>query len=659
MTLDELKMGKKELALYKDYKSDLDIHNKAIEDYDAVEAMDSALTYDTESKRTENGLTDSMTATIYLERAARVAGQLPDGETEALGKKDKGKALLYDLLRTNWIYPNANSQYPFLTKLFLWQYMSSMYNVGVMHYDLVDNEATGYYGPDCWVINPRNFIPQAGETSVLDMDYAHGVSQKTYSFFEELVENEDDDYDLKELKRLLPVLKEFKSDKESERHTTGAKKKITEPTAHIEVVTRYESGKKGRWITFLPQFSCTVIRDIPNPHKNSRIPFVVKKGIPRVDDYYGVGDFQRSMPMQFANDGLDNFYFQGIKINMFPVHMVNMQTAVKNTIQPKPGAIWQFNGSPDARRMETSTAGLATYQAAKGLAKGAIHTIAGTTDTAITSESSSNPAMGRTPQALRMQAERESTRDNLDRTFLESALEELIDGMYSILPTMADSIPLDLFEKDIREIVEKGHEDVMDVIELHVKTGTAKLRKAESGALRLKLKPEAFKNIHAHFDIRNNSTAKQTREQQLQSLLEFWEFIGKMPNALQQYQENTGKTPDWEFVFSQMGDLMDLPFMKKMFTEAPLPPELPPEVQPEMGMPQGMPQGMPEMPQGMPQPPQGPMVTPPIQDADMPEEFLMVSDQSPVQIAGYTFTTPETAWEAYKEYVLITGQTPE
>jgi len=87
-TLDEMtNMSKQEKQLSRDYREDIDQHDGAIEDYDAYEAMDMGKTYDPVSRKTGNGLTDNMTATIYLERAARVAGQLPEGETMAVGKK--------------------------------------------------------------------------------------------------------------------------------------------------------------------------------------------------------------------------------------------------------------------------------------------------------------------------------------------------------------------------------------------------------------------------------------------------------------------------------------------------------------------------------------------------------------------------------------------
>jgi outer membrane biosynthesis protein TonB len=192
--------------------------------------------------------------------------------------------------------------------------------------------------------------------------------------------------------------------------------------------------------------------------------------------------------------------------------------------------------------------------------------------------------------------------------------------------------------------------------------GHASYRMAESGnQIRIKIKPAAFKDITARFELKANSTAKQTREQQLQSVMDFWLFMGKLPNALDQYQQATGKVPDWEYTFGEIGKLMNLPFMGKMFTTAtqpttpagqePLPtapqaqppqamPPQPAPVAPQPQMPpQSMPGGMPPAPQ--PQQPVQPD----------PEELAMVqaaSPENPVIIGGYPFTNPQTAMQAYE-----------
>lgn len=571
------KLSDYQKTLYRDYSEDLTAHDDAITDFDAFEAMDMSKTYDAVSRETGNGLTDSMTATIYLERAARVAGQLPSGETRAHGRKDYGKGLFMDLLREKWIYPNANAQRSFKTKMFMWQYGSSEYGYMPMYVDL-NVSPTGYFGPDCWIWNPRNFVPQNGFTNVTEMDYVHGIAYKSYSFFEDILDEESDNKELNKkagwkfenIKGIKERLKNGTRDTDPKRDTLRNQQKQKQSSRQIMVVTRYESGKDGRWITFLPEFGYTIIRSIKNPHKNGRIPFVIKPCIPKFDSFYNLGDFARSMPMQFANDGLDNFYFQGIKINLFPPIIVNSNGVVRHTIKPgEAGSVWEETQNGSVRRLETSTAGLNTYQAAKGMAKGAVQSIAGTTDTRANAENSMDPGMGKTPEALKMIGEREATRDGQDRDFLEEAMSEMIDLMYSMIPTIAEKIPIDLFSDEIEEIMESGHDDLAQIFKKSRAAGVLKYRYSESGdQMRVRLDPAKLQGLTYRFQLEAGSTAKKTKEGQLAGLIDFLTFMGKMPNALEQYKEQTGRVPDWDHIVKTYGRLADIPGMDKFFTEA-------------------------------------------------------------------------------------------
>ena len=570
---DPSTLNDEERYLFRDYSEDISAHDEAIADFDAYEAMHMGKTYDATSRETTNGLTDNMTATIYLERAARVAGQLPEGEVQAFGKKDRGKALFMDILRQKWIYPNANAQRSFKTKMFMWQYGSSEYGYMPMHYDL-DVKPDGKVVPDCWLWNPRMFVPQSGFVTVPDMDHVHGLALKGYQFFKDILEDDskDNQFDKQTIRELDEQLKNATLNPDTKRENLQNKSR-NNTRRQILIATRYESGKGGRWISFLPDFGYKIIRDIPNPHKNGKIPFVIKPCIPSFDSFYNVGDFQRSMPMQFANDGLDNFYFQGIKINLFPPTVANAQTIIRHTMSQDPGSIWEVNGNVnDIKRLETSTAGLSTYQNAKGMAKGAIQSIAGTTDTRQNAEDSSDPGFGKTPEALKMMSARESTRDNQDRELLEEAMRELLDGMMSLIPTIKEKIPVDMFAEEIGDIVRAGHTDIKDLFKDAKKTGLATLRKSESGEqARLKIDPQKLQGLEYRFQLEPNSTAKKTKEAQLQSMIEFLNFVGKMPNALTEYKEVSGKMIAWDKIFERYGSLADIPGMDEFFVAAPAP----------------------------------------------------------------------------------------
>lgn len=288
------------------------------------------------------------------------------------------------------------------------------------------------------------------------------------------------------------------------------------------------------------------------------------------------------------------------------------------------------------------------------MAQGAIQSIAGTTDTRSNKDTASDPGFGKTPEALKMIAERESTRDNQDRQMLEEAMKELLDGMFSIIPTIAEKIPVDLFDEEIEEIIKSGYVDLAEIFKVNREDGTIRWRMAQSEQqMRLRIDPSKLQGLEYRFELEPNSTAKKTKEAQLQSMLDFLNFVGKMPNALQQYQESTGRVPNWDHIFKQFGMLADIPGMENMFMSMPtqpaieqpndtVPPEaageapesdvapVQPPVPPQPEMPPQMPQMMPAAP-AMPPTPEG----------------------DPLTVGGMRFSDPRLADEARKLLLLV------
>lgn len=319
----------------KDYQSDWDIHRNYIQTFDPYEAMLIGQVYDSVSNSVDGSkITDSYASTLAIERAARVMGKLPDGVTESVAKADQGKAAFMDILRQKWIYPNANSQHSFQTKLRLWQLYSSVYGYMPMFYDW-NISSTGYVGPDCWLWNPRNLVPQQGRTSLNDMEYVTALTWVSEKYLQDRLDsdNEDDGWDREALKFLVELAHNATADSDQDKDTRVERSRISQATKKgICLATRYEAGEDGEWITFAPDHSCTEVRRIKNPHKNGRIPFVIKYAQPLFDSFYGLGDFQRAKPLQFARDGLVNFYFKGIKMNLIPPIVANANGVVKHTL---------------------------------------------------------------------------------------------------------------------------------------------------------------------------------------------------------------------------------------------------------------------------------------------------------------------------------------
>ena len=541
-----------EFQYRKDYEEDWDIHRQYINTFDPYEAMLIGQVFDSVSNSVDGSkITDSYAATLAIERAARVMGKLPDGTVEASAKSDQGKAAFMDILRQKWIYPNANAQHSFQTKLRLWQLYSSVYGYMPMFYDW-DVSNTGYTGPNCWLWNPRNLVPQSGRVSIADMDYVTATTWVGKKFLENVMENEnkDDGWDRDAIKHLMELANGQKTEMDNDEDTQVARTRTPQAVRKgIQLATRYEAGDDGEWITFAPDHGYVEVRRLDNPHKNGRIPFVIKYSQPLFDSFYGMGDFQRAKPLQFARDGLTNFYFKGIKMNLIPPLIANSNGVLKHTLDYREGAVMLETIPNSIRRLETSTAGLATYQGAQTNLTGSLLSLYGSQNASIPGAESLNPSQGKTPAAIRMFSDKEATRDGQERSHLENAIEELTDGFFSLIANIGtEDIPVTLFRQDIEAIQKAGLVDVIDLFTNFKPNETG-------GAGELTIKADALKNADYRFSIAPNSTAKINKDAQLDAVERIISTLGKYQNVL---KDDPNVQVNWGAILSSYEELSDV-----------------------------------------------------------------------------------------------------
>lgn len=562
---------KYECEFKKEYESDWDIHRNYINSFDAYESMMLSQVYDSVSGTTDSSkITDSYAMTLAKERADRVMAKTPDGETKSAGQADIGKAAFMDILRQKWIYPNANAQRPFQEKLNLWQLMSSVYGYMPMFYDW-NVSSTGYIGPDCWLWSPRNLVPQQGKVSIEDMDYVTALTWVGKKQLKEIKDDgaEDGGWDPDALELLIEMagdeITDADGDKDSyvtrQRTPQGAKRGVC-------LATRYEAGEDGEWVTFAPDHACVEVRRIKNPHKNGRIPFVIKYSQPLFDSFYGLGDFQRAKPLQFARDGIRNFYFQAVKMNLVPPIVANANGVVKHTLDYRAGGVMLETIPNSIRRLETSTAGLATYQAVQSDLTGSLLSLYGTQNASIPGAEALNPSQGKTPAAISNYTEKEATRDGADRRHLETAIEQLTDGFFSLVANIGtEDIPVELFQDDIEDIVKAGMQDVLGLFDGNFQADETMT------AGTLTIKPEALKGIEYRFSIAPDSTMKLSKETQLQQLERIMNNIAKFQN---QFKDDPRIEVNWGAIMTQYDELMDIKGASEFVTvkDGPSPQEL-------------------------------------------------------------------------------------
>lgn len=545
-----------EFKYKKDYQNDWQIHQSYIQDFDSYEAMLSGEVYDSVSKTSDRSkITDSYTTTLARERADRVMAKLPEGATEAIGKADVGKAAFMDILRQKWIYPNANAQHPFQEKLNMWQFYSSVYGYMPMFYDW-NVSPSGYSGPDCWLWSPRNLVPQAGKVSISDMEYVTALTWVSKAKLEEILEDldsgDDDDrteaggWDREALLTLIAVADRL-ADADANKDSKVQRTRTPSGTRlGVCLATRYEAGEDGEWCVFAPDHGYIEVRRLKNPHKNGRIPFVIKYSQPLFDSFYGIGDFQRAKPLQFARDGLTNFYFRGIKMNLIPPIVANANGVVKHTLDYREGAV-MLETIPNAiRRLETSNAGLSTYQAAQSALTGSLLSLFGSQNASMPGADTLNPSQGKTPQAINLYSDKEATRDGADRRHLETAIEQLTDGFNSLVVNVgADDVPVNLFEQDIADIIKSGYADVKELFD------NMDVNKSKTAAT-LRIDVSKLKGVEYRFNINPNSTALANTQAQVAAIKDLMDTLGRYQNVI---QDDPTVTINWGKILSVYEEL--------------------------------------------------------------------------------------------------------
>jgi hypothetical protein len=230
-------------------------------------------------------------------------------------------------------------------------------------------------------------------------------------------------------------------------------------------------------------------------------------------------------------DSLINLYLDGVKMSVFPPTIMNPNGIVASSVKYSPGARWLENIPNSIRPYNTNPQGLSTFQSTYQFLIGSILNQNGTTDTATSTEGSSDPGFGKTPQALQMQQARENTRDNWDRFMMEQAVEELYDGFVNLIAQKQPKpIQLDLFEQEIGQLLDI-HPDVQDILEISDSGEYAKITigKKEIGDTTYK------------YYIDANSTLRKDDAQQSEALTNLLVAVTKIPGLSQELAKNNLK----------------------------------------------------------------------------------------------------------------------
>lgn len=478
-------------------------------------------------------VTDAALSTLAFERQARVAAQLPTGKVNPTSKKEEGKAKLADIVLHRYIIPNANAQHPMLVKQRLWGVYASVYGSMPMFYDYrVDDD---YIGPDCWLVDPRCFLPQPGRNSIQESDWAMVSTIVTISQLENIAAKDakKTSWNIDEVKKLIKAAKDGKPTRKGDSNKTSQVESLRYSQdlvkGQVEIVTKYGAGDDGRWQTFAPDYKeVGILRDIPNPHKSGKIPIVMRHCFPLLNSIYGLGDFERGMKIQKAKDSLLGLRLEFVKNKVYPSMLVDLSKITPSTLKYGAGTkIRTTDVNNSIKPLDYGNESESGFQNTFSVLNGIQQDQFGTSQASLSVEESSNPQMGKTPAAISMQKAQENARDTWDRFHHEQATEELYEGMINLLSVkMEKPINFTIFEEEIRQIAEEYGEDVLSVI----------------GGGKLGLMTLSKKHINSdkgfEYIIDSNSSMQKDDQEQLQSLMSTYQILAQDPNLQAVLQQN-------------------------------------------------------------------------------------------------------------------------
>lgn len=466
---------------------------------------------DAVSGKTKSQTFDPKLATYTLEREYRVMAQMMSGKVRGISKNDEGGSKLMNLILDKYILPNANAGWDFLTKCRMVDRYSNIYGNFFVMVDW-DVRTNGYRGPDMWLIPIRDVFPQVGAVSLDDSEYIIIRTWRNLSFFKNLGKREG----YKNVSSIVAKLEKKAGDKGDRDTNEQSVREQTQFTntdpvkgkGFYEVLSMYE---KDRWVDYVVAAD-EILRDAKNPHDNEELPIVNKFSIPLVDDFIGMGDFERGLPMQMTLNSTWNLYLDAVKISIFPPVLLNKDNiASMSSIKYGSAAKWLVRGNVanTAQTLNLTPQGINTFNNTNQNVNAAIQNLFGTSDTSITSET--DPGYGKTPQALKMQYARQNSRDVTDRFYMEQFLVKVVKKFVNLMGKMqTGSVQIRMFSEEIEELAQQ-YPDIQEMYD--EKTGKLTVKKSQTGSTLY------------DYEIIPGSTYKLDEEKQNQNLIQLFALL--------------------------------------------------------------------------------------------------------------------------------------
>lgn len=488
---------------------------------------------------------------LVIDQASRVMAQLPTGKVKAIDQADSGKSYLMQCVLEKYILPKANSQWDMLTKFRMIEMYSLIYGSmpALVTYTIKPN----YIGPDLEILHPRNVRVQAHKYSIEDADYVFVNTLVPMSFLKGILKREETVYNKEAVKDLLEACKDRRPSIDEEDKTYEQKQDYTEQSkGQIALTTKYA---KDRWIVYSREHNI-IIRDSKNPNEDGELPVVMKYTYPLLDRIYGLGLFDRGKSIAFAMDSLTNMYLDSVAMSIHPPYVYNRAGIDQTTLKMGPGALIAELIPNSLRQLNISPIGTNTYQGVSQALKAQLLNMAAATDTTVAT--GQDIEMGKTPEAIRQQRDRQGARDNWDRGMMEKFVEKVYSKMVTIM-SKKQTVPIDIeiFDEDIQKIQEKYPNADLAVFDSG-ETATLKVSPDELN--------DEEKSVKYKFIVDNGTTLRKDESIQNETLLAIINAYAGNP-AIEQSMLKDGKRLNMAEVYKRFVQTSGVENPDKLFED--------------------------------------------------------------------------------------------
>ncbi len=401
---------------------------------------------------------------LAIDSTCRVMAQMPSGRFQNFNGKT-GANMLMNLLFEHYVIPNATSGGPLLLKKRLVNLWSNVFPGVPVFIDWIVDKKRGYIGPDMILLHPRRFRPQPGKIAIEDMDYCFIDTDVS----REWLESRNKEY----WKNIDEVINEY--DKEDEGSGTPEEDRSPNEKGKTKtgITIRHKLSSNGDWLVF-DVASKKVLLDEENYFPG--IPIAIKRQFPTLDELWSITNFDRGQTGQKSIDTITRLTLDGVDMSINPPATMDPDQVVLSSIVRQPKAKWFVkNGAVDAIHMQNvSPQGLSTFQGVYGTLKANLLSQGASSDTSIAK--SVDAGFGKTPEALKMQGERQGARDVWDSYMQEifsTRVYEIMANMiakkgikkfaFQLLGTSIQRIKDQYPDSEIDKLVTKDDSEILEI----------------------------------------------------------------------------------------------------------------------------------------------------------------------------------------------------